>query len=227
MNMATAKFDIKTEATRPFYAAAGAAEQGVEVAKKYVADLQDLVTDVQKKVTAFEFEPKALNDKAVAGFNTRREALTKDAKDAQAKFEAQVKDVRPKFEALLKDLQAELKDAPAKLQAEAKAAPTKLEAKVKELQAELKDAQAKLEAKVAELQADAKALPAKLQAEVKDLVAELTKAYEDFAKRGEAVIAKLRKTEVVVETPAPAKKAPAKKAPAKKTAAKKATATKA
>ena len=205
--MADAKFDIKSEATRPFYATVGATDLAVEVARNYVNDLQARVVDVQKKVQAFEFEPKTLNDKAVAEFNSRRGSLTKDAREAQAR----------------------------------------LEGRLKELQAELKDAQSRLEAKLAELQAEAKAFPAKVQSEVKDLVSDVTKAYDEFTKRGEGVVAKLRKLEVKLDVDpkatkttvtasatsatgvkkTPAKKAPtttaAKKAPAKKAPAKKAT----
>jgi hypothetical protein len=205
MNVADAKFDIRTEATRPFYATVGATDLAVEVARNYVTELQGRVADVQKKVV--DFEPRSLNDRAVAELNGRRGALTKDAREAQAK----------------------------------------LQTRLKELQAELKDAQARLEARVAELQADARSLPAKVQAEVKDLLAEATKAYEDFTRRGEGVVARLRKLEVKVDVEpketkttvtaevkatsgakkAAAKKAAAKNAPAKKAAAKNAPARKA
>jgi hypothetical protein len=195
MNMADAKFDIRTEATRPFYATVGATDLAVEVARNYVTELQGRVADVQKKVA--DFEPKSLNDRAVAEFNGRRGALTKDARDAQARLQGRLKD----------------------------------------LQAELKDAQTRLEARVAELQADAKALPAKVQADVKDLLAEATRAYEDFTRRGEGVVARLRKLELKVDVDPKATRTTvsaeakettgAKKAPAKKTTAKKATAKKA
>ncbi|MCL2541977.1 MAG: hypothetical protein FWE71_05880 [Nocardioidaceae bacterium] len=93
----------------------------------------------------------------------------------------------------------------------------------------------KAQARIADLQADARALPAKVQSQVKSTVdgnvATVTATYADLAKRGEAVVVKLRNG----DAPAPAKKAapakkssavkkaPAKKAPAKKAPAKKAT----
>ncbi|TYL44979.1 hypothetical protein FXB39_20625 [Nocardioides sp. BGMRC 2183] len=111
--------------------------------------------------------------------------------------------------------------------------------------ASLADSRSKVEARISDLQADAIAFPGKVQTSVKsrydDNVAVATATYADLAKRGEAVVVKLRGevAEVatpVVETvePTPAEKAAATrtkkaaaKAPAKKTAAKKAPAKKA
>ncbi|MGH3361325.1 MAG: hypothetical protein ACRDOM_02610 [Nocardioides sp.] len=44
--MAKAKFDIKTEATRTFYAGAGVADFAVETVREYVADVQAKFTGV-------------------------------------------------------------------------------------------------------------------------------------------------------------------------------------
>lgn len=114
--MAKVKFDIKSEATRPFYATVGATDLAVEVARQYAAEVQAKVADVQKKVQGIDFEPKNLNKQAQTVVSSRVENVTKEAKDAQAKLEAKL----------------------AELQAEAKKAQAKFEAQVAELQAEAK-----------------------------------------------------------------------------------------
>ena len=58
--MADTKFDIKTEATRPFYATVGVTDLAVEVARQYVTDVQAKVADVQKKIEKLDFEPRNL-----------------------------------------------------------------------------------------------------------------------------------------------------------------------
>ncbi|WP_344041312.1 hypothetical protein [Nocardioides panacihumi] len=101
----------------------------------------------------------------------------------------------------------------------------KATARVESLTAEAKARRAKVEARVGELQVDALALPDKVTSFYKETATEALGTYEDLAKRGEVLVARLRG-----ETPAApaATKAPAKKAPAaKKATAKKATATKA
>lgn len=115
--MAKAKFDIKTEATRPLYAGVGATDLVVEYVREYVADAQkklagvqkDLttrVTDVQKSVRELDLEPKALRQQAVTVVNARVDALSKDAKARRAAIEARVA-----------ELQSEAKAYPAKVQA--------------------------------------------------------------------------------------------------------------
>ncbi len=56
--MAKVKFDIKSEATRPFYATVGATDLAVEVARQYAAEVQAKVADVQKKVQASTSSPR-------------------------------------------------------------------------------------------------------------------------------------------------------------------------
>ena len=48
--MAKAKFDIRTEATRPLYAGLGAADLAVELVRAYVVDVQKRFDGVQKDV---------------------------------------------------------------------------------------------------------------------------------------------------------------------------------
>jgi hypothetical protein len=55
--MAKAKFDIKTEATRPLYAGVGVTDLAVEAARAYVTDVQKRFEDLQK--SGLDFQPKA------------------------------------------------------------------------------------------------------------------------------------------------------------------------
>lgn len=107
--MAKAKFDIKTEASKPFYAGVGVTDLAVGAVRDYVADVQKKLAgvqkDVHKTVTGIDLEPKALRDQAVTVVNSRVDALSKDAKARRAAIEARV----------------------AELQAEAKAYPTKVQ----------------------------------------------------------------------------------------------------
>lgn len=181
--MAKTTFDIKST----LYAGAGVADLAVEAVRDYVADVQKKLVDVQKSVTEFDFEPKALRDQAVTVVNARVDALSKDAKARRTAIEA----------------------------------------------------------RVAELQGEALTLPTKVQGFVDDNVATATSAYGDLAKRGEVLVARIRRQESTKATVSSAKtttakakttrtqatkatKTTAKKTTtaAKKTAAKKATAPK-
>jgi hypothetical protein len=176
--MAKAKFDIndlKTEATRTFYAGAGVADLAVEAVRDYVADVQkkfagvqkDVTTrvaDVQKSVTALDLEPKVLREQAVTVVNARVDALSKDAKARRAAIEA----------------------------------------------------------RVAELQAEAKAYPAKVQALVNENVATAGDTYGDLVKRGETLVARIRRQESTQATVSSARTTTA-KAKTTKTQATKAT----
>jgi hypothetical protein len=90
IDMAKAKFDIKTEATKGLHAGVGAADLAVETVKGYVADAQKRfegvskdaqkrLAEVQKSVKGFEFEPKKVRSQATTVIATRREELTKEA----------------------------------------------------------------------------------------------------------------------------------------------------
>ena len=55
----TTKKQFKLDATRPFYAAVGAGDLAIALARNGVADVQD-------RVAKTDFEPKALRDQALA-----------------------------------------------------------------------------------------------------------------------------------------------------------------
>jgi hypothetical protein len=112
--MAKAKFDIKTEASRPIYAGVGVTDLAVGLVRDYVADVQKkfagVQKDVQTRVSGIELEPKALREQAVTVVSARVDALSKDAKARRAAIEARV----------------------AELQADAKALPVKVQSLVAE-----------------------------------------------------------------------------------------------
>ncbi len=175
--MAKAKFDIKTlelppVAAKPLYAGVGVTDLAVEYVREYVADVQKKLVgyqkDVQKTVTEFDFEPKALRAQAVTVVNARVDAISKDAKARRAAIEARITE----------------------LQAEAQALPTKVQSAVNE--------------------------------NVSTLTDTVTDTYGDLAKRGEALVTRIRKQESTKATKSSAKTTSA-KAKTTKTQATKAT----
>jgi hypothetical protein len=86
--MVKAKFDIKTEATRPLYAGVGVTDLAVEAVRDYVAD-------VQKTVTKIDFQPQALRKDARAGravIEARVAELQAEAKRLPTAVQALVKE---------------------------------------------------------------------------------------------------------------------------------------
>ncbi len=102
--MAKAKFDIKTEATRPIYAGVGVTDLAVGLVRDYVADAQKrfagVQKDVQTRVTKIDLEPKALREQAATVLNARVEALSKDAKARRAAIEARVAELQSDAQAV-------------------------------------------------------------------------------------------------------------------------------
>ena len=107
--MATTKNkQFRFDATRPFYAAVGAGDLALELARTATAD-------VQARASKVELEPKALRDQALTLVNSRVEELQGDAKKAQAAFEARLtelqqdaKSLPERIEKLVNDYRAEL-----------------------------------------------------------------------------------------------------------------------
>ncbi len=95
------KFEIPTlptEATRPLYAGVGATDLVVGYVRDAVADVQkrfaDVQKDVQTRISAIDFEPKALRDQALVAVTTQIDALSKDAKARRAAIEARVTELQ-------------------------------------------------------------------------------------------------------------------------------------
>ena len=92
--MAKAKFDIKTEATRPLYVGVGVTDLAVEAVRDYVADFQKKFADVQKTVTRIDFQPQAIRVQAATVVNSRVDAVSKEAKARRAAVEARVAELQ-------------------------------------------------------------------------------------------------------------------------------------
>lgn len=108
-DMAQAKFDIRTEAARPFFAGVGITDLAVEVVRDYVTDLQKRLAEAQKSlaenIAELDFQPETLRKQARTVVNTRFEVLNKDAKTRREMVEARVA-----------ELQADAKALPGKVQ---------------------------------------------------------------------------------------------------------------
>lgn len=102
--MAKAKFDIKTEATRPLYAGVGVTDLAVGLVREYVADVQKrfagVQKDVQTRIGGFDLEPKALRDQAVTVVSARVDALSRDARARRAAIEARVAELQAEAKSL-------------------------------------------------------------------------------------------------------------------------------
>jgi hypothetical protein len=105
---------LKAEAVRPLFAVAGATELAVDLARGYATDAQQRVHKAQGRLDAVsarvarvERDPKALQEQARKLVNQRIEELTREAREAQARFEAR-----------LRDLQKDARDFPQRVQAQ-------------------------------------------------------------------------------------------------------------
>ena len=96
--MAQAKFDIKTEATRPLYAGVGVTDVAVALVREYVSDVQKrfagVQKDVQTRVTGIDLQPKTLRDQAVTVVSARVDALSQEAKARRTAIEARVAELQ-------------------------------------------------------------------------------------------------------------------------------------
>jgi hypothetical protein len=92
--MAKAKFDIKSEATRPIYAYVGVTDLAVEAVRGSVTDVQKRFNEVQTRVSDFDFEPKALRQQAVTIVNARVESIANQAQARRAAIEARVAELQ-------------------------------------------------------------------------------------------------------------------------------------
>ena len=94
--MAQAKFDIRNEATRQFYAGVGVTDRAVELVRDYVADMQKRFVELQKSIADLDLEPEHLRKQAT----TRFEALNKDAIARRKAVEKRVAELQDEAMAL-------------------------------------------------------------------------------------------------------------------------------
>jgi len=80
-------FDLPAEATRPLYAGVGATDL-------VVGYVRDAVSDLQKRLDDFDFEPKTLRDQAVGVVFAQLDALSKDAKAGREAVEKRVAELQ-------------------------------------------------------------------------------------------------------------------------------------
>jgi vacuolar-type H+-ATPase subunit I/STV1 len=103
---------LRATAAKPLYAVAGATELTYELATGYAAvaqkSAQKRVDRVQSRVNRVERDPKGLQDQAVSLVNARVEELTKDAKEAQARFEARLAELQKDARAIPSRVQGEI-----------------------------------------------------------------------------------------------------------------------
>jgi len=92
-HMAQAKFDIRTEVTRPLFAYVGVTDRAVEAVRESVTDLQKRFVEVQtrvisvsKSVQDLDFEPKTLRAQATTVVNGRVEALSNLLKQTELTY---------------------------------------------------------------------------------------------------------------------------------------------
>ncbi|HEX7740558.1 MAG TPA: hypothetical protein VF426_13020 [Marmoricola sp.] len=107
---------FKTEAVKPLFAVAGATELAVDFARGYATEAQKSAQDrfdaAQARVTKVDFrDTKALQTQAREAVTARFDELTKEAKDAQAKFEARVNELQKDAKELPAKVQKQLEDA--------------------------------------------------------------------------------------------------------------------
>ena len=99
--MAQAKFDMKNEATRQFYAGVGVTDRAVELVRDYVADMQKRLLELQKSIADLDLEPEHLRKQAT----TRFEALNKDAIARRKAVEKRVAELQDEALALPSKMQ--------------------------------------------------------------------------------------------------------------------------
>jgi hypothetical protein len=119
------------------------------------------------------------------------ETLRDYVAEAQKKFAGVQKDVNARVE----DVQKRATKVDLQPQALREQATTVVNARVEAISKDAKARRAAIEARVAELQAEAKAYPGKVQALVTENVETAGGTYDDLVKRGEVLVARIRRQE--------------------------------
>ena len=107
--------DLRKQLNQPLFAVAGASEVALDYARAYVAETQDRLVKTQDRIAKVDIDPQALSSQARTVVNARVDELTRDAKKAQARFEARVA-----------ELQKDAAAVPGKMQVQFLAALTEL-----------------------------------------------------------------------------------------------------
>jgi heparin binding hemagglutinin HbhA len=99
--VANAKFDIRTEATRPLYASVGVTDRAVEAVRGSFASGQKRIAEVQQDARQIDLDPQALRTQATSLLNDGVDTVTKEAKARRAAVEARIADLQQSAQALL------------------------------------------------------------------------------------------------------------------------------
>jgi len=103
IDMATAKFDLKTEAQKTLNAGVGAADRAIEAVREYVTEAQKRLDGYQRNAqqalvsaqrSARDFDVRTLPSQATTVVSTRVEELSKDAKARRAAIEKRVTELQ-------------------------------------------------------------------------------------------------------------------------------------
>ena len=112
---------LRAGAVKPLFAVAGATELAVDLARGYAAEAQKAyqgrLADAQSRFAKVDRDPKALQAQARTLVNARVDELTKEAKDAQAKFEARIAELQKDAKAVPGRFQTQLAEAVSELTA--------------------------------------------------------------------------------------------------------------
>jgi Mg-chelatase subunit ChlI len=101
--VANAKFDIKTEATRPLYASVGVTDRAVEAVRGSFATGQKRIAEVQQDARQIELDPKALRTQASSLVSESVDSVAKEAKARRAAIEARIVELQQSAQALLEE----------------------------------------------------------------------------------------------------------------------------
>jgi len=108
---------LRAGAAKPLFAVAGATELAVDYARDYATEAQKSAQARLASIGKVERDPKALQAQARTLVGARIDQLTKEAKDAQAKFEARIAEVQKDAKAYPGRFQGQLAEALAELTA--------------------------------------------------------------------------------------------------------------
>ncbi len=105
---------FKIDATRPFYAAVGATDLAVELARSTATEVQTRFAGVQTRLAKTDLEPKALADQAGTLVSARVDDLNKDAKAFPGKVESLVNEYVADLNETVEDLNQQYADLAAR-----------------------------------------------------------------------------------------------------------------
>lgn len=86
--------DLRKQLNQPLFAVAGASEMALDYARAYASETQARLARTQDRLTKVDLDPQALSAQARTAVNSRVDELSRDAREAQARFEARVAELQ-------------------------------------------------------------------------------------------------------------------------------------